>query len=408
MAGPTVVINTPDLAEFTVRSPSLEFTGTYGGDISYDITIADTSHETVSGGPIEAIGGHIAFFNNLFITSLKTNNGINYSGDGKQWTQASGIYPVGASTMNHSIEVGGILYIATTSGIYSTSDGMSMTRVSTFNVAQIAYGSGMFVAAPSAGSTVITSQDGVTWTSRLRGGTGTGSIVFHDGNFISFSRDGNAYTSADGITWSSSALPLGSLSADPSAIAYNGEVILALRLGYPSNSVNFYRASGSPLSYTPITLSVGSPQFGSPAQMDDALLLSTNTGTRCSYDGGRTFATNYIGLTTGYNVASYVGAIGNGLRVAKLSTNSLAVQEYVRTSSDSSLKFENTVNDLDTDPFTSGEKVSFTPDPLSKYGTYKYVVRGKGVGEEWGDYAVSRQFSVNRPPNTGVFMQFLT
>lgn len=408
MAGPTVVVNTPDLAEFKVRSPSLEFTGTYGGDISYDITIADTDYETVSGGLIQAIGGNIAFFNNLFIASLKTTNGISYSGDGKQWTQASGVATAGNSTMNHSIEVDGVLYIATSSGVYSTSDGMSMTRVSTANVTEIAYGSGLFVAATFNGSTVITSPDGVTWTARSRGGTETGSIVFYDGNFINFSEDGNAYTSADGITWSSSALPIAAPANPPSAVVYNGEVILSLRAGYPANSMRFYRVSGSPLSYTQITLPFGFPSFGSPAQMDDALLFSTTSGTRWSYDGGRTFELNNVGLAISSNVASYVGAIGNGLRVTKINSTSFTVQEYVRNSSDSSLKFQNTVNDLDTDPFTSDEKVSFTPDPLSRYSTYKYVVRGKGVGEEWGDYTVPREFSVNRPPNTGVFMQFLT
>lgn len=69
----------------------------------------------------------------------------------------------------------------------------------------VAYGNATFVAIGTAG-TIITSPDGITWTSRTSGTTNTlYGISFGDGVFVTAGAGGTILTSPDGITWTSRA-----------------------------------------------------------------------------------------------------------------------------------------------------------------------------------------------------------
>jgi hypothetical protein len=94
----------------------------------------------------------------------------------------------------------------------------------------IAYGNGLFVAVGYNG-TVLTSPDGITWTSRTSGITGglTG-VAFGNGMFVAVGFGGSLTTSPDGITWT---LRISSDSGNAYYTDYANGLFIRLRsLGY--------------------------------------------------------------------------------------------------------------------------------------------------------------------------------
>ena len=67
----------------------------------------------------------------------------------------------------------------------------------------VTYGNGIFIAV-GYGGTILTSADGITWTSRDSGTTTILSeVTYGNGTFIAVGYGGTILTSADGITWTS-------------------------------------------------------------------------------------------------------------------------------------------------------------------------------------------------------------
>lgn len=77
----------------------------------------------------------------------------------------------------------------------------------------VCFGANLFVAVASSGSgnRVMTSPDGVTWTTRSTSGLDNTwrSVAYGNGVFVAVSYDGNAMTSTDGITWIDRSPPAG-------------------------------------------------------------------------------------------------------------------------------------------------------------------------------------------------------
>ena len=66
----------------------------------------------------------------------------------------------------------------------------------------VTYGNGLFVAVGTAGNQVMTSPDGITWTSRNASHSNTWrSVTYGNGLFVAVSSDGGVMTSPDGINW---------------------------------------------------------------------------------------------------------------------------------------------------------------------------------------------------------------
>jgi hypothetical protein len=101
----------------------------------------------------------------------------------------------------------GMLLIVGENGVIITSpDGITWTtRTSgtSIHLYGVAYGNGMFVAVGGlAGGGIITSPDGITWTTRAAGTSKTPqNIVYGNGMFVTVGGDGNILTSPNGITW---------------------------------------------------------------------------------------------------------------------------------------------------------------------------------------------------------------
>ena len=90
--------------------------------------------------------------------------------------------------------------------ILTSADGItwtSKTSGTTDDFSGVTYGNGTFIAV-GGGGTILTSVDGTTWTSRTSGPTDDFSgVTYGNGTFIAVGYGGTILTSADGITWTS-------------------------------------------------------------------------------------------------------------------------------------------------------------------------------------------------------------
>ncbi|MEQ9301793.1 MAG: MBG domain-containing protein, partial [Cyclobacteriaceae bacterium] len=110
-----------------------------------------------------------------------------------------------------SIAYGNGIFVALESGgdnqVITSTDGISWTTTSS-NVSgsrsSVTYGEGLFVAVGSSANKIMTSPDGVTWTARSVPGTNQWiSVTYGGGQFVALSGFGpnQVMTSPDGITW---------------------------------------------------------------------------------------------------------------------------------------------------------------------------------------------------------------
>jgi len=140
----------------------------------------------------------VAYGNGLFVAAgasvIISSNGIN-------WISPPGSpFYTGAESV---VYLEGLFIICAYGLCYTSPDGINWTSIS-ISAKNIAYGNGVFVAS---GYGVYTSPDAITWTYQPDAPYGTIGVAFGKGIFASlFRTDPTLVTSTDGINWSSSTL----------------------------------------------------------------------------------------------------------------------------------------------------------------------------------------------------------
>ncbi len=163
----------------------------------------------------------VLYAKNLFVAVASdnvgvTNGGAMYSTNGTTWTNANA--PRGDW---QSVAFGNGTFVAVasftvTTLVMTSTDGInwtSRTPASTSNSWRgVAFGNGLFVAvaagAPSGNPSIMTSPDGITWTGRSPpGNLAASSVAFGNGMFVAVAQSGAIITSPDGITWTTRSVP---------------------------------------------------------------------------------------------------------------------------------------------------------------------------------------------------------
>ncbi|MFZ6747419.1 hypothetical protein [Undibacterium sp. Ren11W] len=146
--------------------------------------------------------------------------------NGTSWAAA-----VGWNTAPNSIAFGaGLFVVSTTSGIWSSTDGVAWLQRLATNAGPVAFGGGVFVTAPQAGGTSFRSADGITWTASVNNQFSTllnhVYISYANGIFVAaYPSNAVIATSVDGNNWRN--------------------VTLSVVMGSPSNSLPCVYGNGT-------------------------------------------------------------------------------------------------------------------------------------------------------------------
>jgi len=115
-------------------------------------------------------------------------------------TAVPGSYTIKATSTVDNSKVGTATIAVTAVPVTWTSRGSSSVTSSQLN--GLTYGSGKYVAVGNSG-TVLTSEDGVTWTRRTVSGVTQNlqSVIHENGKYVAVGQNGTIITSEDGVTW---------------------------------------------------------------------------------------------------------------------------------------------------------------------------------------------------------------
>jgi hypothetical protein len=187
----------------------------------------------------------------------------------------------------------------------------------------VAYGNGLFVAVSydGTGNRVMTSPDGITWTSRTSVDRAWYSVAYGNGLFVAVSYDGTGnrvMTSPDGITWTSRT---SAADNDWRSVAYGNGLFVAVSSTGTGNRV---MTSPDGITWTSRTSAADNDWFG--VTYGNGLFVAvSNTGTgnrvMTSPDGitwtSRTSAADndWFGVTYGNGLFVAVSRTGTGNRV---------------------------------------------------------------------------------------------
>jgi hypothetical protein len=174
----------------------------------------------------------VAYGNNLFVAvsdSGTSNQRVATSPDGVTWTIRSG----GTTYAWKCITYANNRFVALAPGRAMVStDGFSWQEyaVSNNNWSSITYGNGIFVAVANSGdsSRVLTSSDGITWSSFAPPAANSwNSVTFGNNRFVAVSSDGSnrVMYSFDGFSWN---LSSASFASSWSAVTYGEDKFVAL------------------------------------------------------------------------------------------------------------------------------------------------------------------------------------
>lgn len=168
--------------------------------------LQDIIYHTVNGNGIYVAVG--------YDSSNNYNGVILTSPDGNTWTKqpsAASSYSLNRITYGNGafVAVGGYRYNQSSSTnvydsvILTSPDGISWTTrtagTTSKQLSDVAYGANTFVAVGN--GAILTSPDGVTWTSRIAGPTDNLADITYGTKWVTVGRPGSITTSIDGLTW---------------------------------------------------------------------------------------------------------------------------------------------------------------------------------------------------------------
>jgi len=178
-----------------------------------------------------------------------------------------------------------------------------------------AYGNGIFVAVPFAGSSFGVSNDGRNWTLVPVPAGSIWCITFGAGTFVAIAHNtGMAYSSTDGITWAPHVIP-GTLH-NWTSVVYDGTQFIAIG---GSSSYTIHSPDGITWSSS-TNLPVGAPYTKIVSSGNGILLITGDVAlSQVSTDGGITWTTHTMpagswrGLTFGNGLFAAVGYSSNAI-----------------------------------------------------------------------------------------------
>lgn len=190
----------------------------------------------------------VAYGNGLFVAVGRKTQQLMTSPDGIQWTVRN--HNCGRVDWNDITYANGLFVaVAANAGgnnVMTSPDGINWTlrTGATANSFQsVTYGNGKFVAVASGGSSahrVMSSSDGILWTSRLSPGGGAYSwrgVTFGNGLFVAVASSGGGnriMTSADGIQWTTNPCPANNSWY---SVAYGNGLFVAVAISGNGNRV---------------------------------------------------------------------------------------------------------------------------------------------------------------------------
>lgn len=413
MAAPLVNLLTPDQTEFTTQNPTLLFAGTDGDNhrIRYEVEIASADTVQSLGGSFRkefAYGdGRVVAF------TSSVGEAAFVSTDGRNFERSFGFG--GTQTTILARYLNGRFFAARSSslGIRSSVDGYTWTDVlsntSGIHYSNITYGGGMYLAHGTV-SSYRTSTNGTTWTTRaFPWGSGAVRIEYGDGIFLAPTYYGT-FSSPDGIVWNElPAAPAVAIPGGSGSLCYGDGVFMSV-IAANNNPAQMTTDGGLSWQSTGITSVYDIKYYNG-----DFYLLSSMgvaSGARRIYRRRASMTAegydDYIDL--GDVPASNIDV--NDSMLIYNSNTSVSIlnfrkHSYIKSDADG---FANETNPSDTEPYASGDTISYQVQASLRSGDYEWSVRGYDLDGDnvWGQRAPKRHFKVTRPQNNTVFMQFLT
>lgn len=239
--------------------------------------------------------------------------------------QSYGVFYIPDTSTFINTTVAGVLYTSTNSGAtWTTRKSVASTPIAVWSVA---YGAGLYVTV-GAGSSIRTSPDLVTWTSRTGAPTTTmNSIIYGGSRFVSVGSD-YSMTSTDGITWSSTNV---GASSGLHGVTYGNSIYVAVGAGVWTSS------NGSTWTQRTVT---GTPTFRGVCWTGSLFVAVGVSGVIHTSSDGITWTSRTSGVTTQLWDVAYIGstivAVGAGSRIL---TSTDGITWTARTSLDTTKDF---------------------------------------------------------------------
>jgi hypothetical protein len=148
----------------------------------------------------------IAYGNNIFVGMTRDRRVLVSFNGGLTWSTQ--LFPKFLEVLGVTYRIGVFVFVGS-QGYLLRGDGIiwSGHNVNSNSWNSVAYGNGLFVAVASSGTgnRVMTSPDGITWTTRSTAGLdyAWSSVAFANNLFVAVAISGHSMISYDGITWTS-------------------------------------------------------------------------------------------------------------------------------------------------------------------------------------------------------------